>query len=125
MSKITEHFSWEEFTCHNGELVPEKFMSNTTKLCKNLEILRESLGESVKIISGYRSPAYNKSVDGAKNSYHMTASAADIQASTKSTKQVYDTILSLISEGKIVNGGVGLYETWVHYDIGPTRRWKG
>ena len=37
---------------------------------------------------------------------------------------VYDVVESLISEGLISEGGLGLYKTFIHYDIRGTKaRW--
>tara|TARA_R110001632_G_scaffold208707_1_gene333100 strand:- start:668 stop:3547 length:2880 start_codon:yes stop_codon:yes gene_type:complete len=75
------------------------------------------------INSNYRSPVYNCTVGGASNSMHKTGGAIDI--GTRSPKKLYNLILKLISENKIPQGGVGLYNSFVHYDIrGSAARWK-
>lgn len=75
------------------------------------------------INSNYRSPVYNCTVGGASNSMHKTGGAIDI--GTRSPKKLYNLILKLISENKIPQGGVGLYNSFVHYDIrGTAARWK-
>lgn len=125
--KLTNHFNSQEFACKDGTAVPDKYLPNVQKLAKNLQIIRDRLNEkygkkvgkeiSIVINSGFRTASYNKRVGGASSSQHLTASAGDSKATGITIKQYYDTILELIKEGKIHNGGVGLYNTFVHYDI--------
>ena len=76
------------------------------------------------IISGYRSPEYNKKIGGVKRSQHMLAKAADIVVSGMTSLEVRDVIITLIKEGKMDPGGVGIYPTFVHYDVrGRNARW--
>lgn len=63
----------------NSEIV-----NNLEQLVDNiLDPLREEFGEPIIINSGYRSPALNKEVKGAKNSQHVTGQAADITSGSK------------------------------------------
>ena len=99
-------------------------LQNISNLAKEVQIIRDALGKSIVINSGYRSPAHNKEVGGVANSEHVQGKAADLNPQGATPKQLYDLILKLIAEGKIYNGGVGLYNTFVHYDIGGKgRRW--
>ena len=50
---------------------------------KVLDPLREAYGKPIRVNSGYRSPALNKALKGAKNSHHMLGMAADITAGSK------------------------------------------
>jgi uncharacterized protein YcbK (DUF882 family) len=51
--------------------------------------------------------------------------AADIQVSKMTPEQVAKAIELLIAEGKMKEGGLGIYRTWVHYDVrGNKARWK-
>lgn len=121
--KLTPNFSLEEFKCNDGTAVPGEFLCNVTKVAQNLQVLRDYVKKPIIINSAYRSPKYNKKIGGAVKSQHLTASAADIRIAGMTSKQIYDTILTLISLGKMHNGGVGLYKTFVHYDVRnlPTR----
>ena len=104
--------------------VPNSLYSNLIDLTNNLQVLRDELKSSITINSGYRTPEYNASVGGATNSQHLYARAADITVSGYTPQQVYDTIESLISQGKMKQGGLGLYTTFVHYDVrGNRQRW--
>lgn len=59
--------------------IPEDLLSNMEDLVNNvLDPLREAYGKPIRVTSGYRCEALNKSVAGAKNSDHLKACAADI-----------------------------------------------
>lgn len=123
--QITPHFRSKEFNCKDGTHVPNQYMPNVKALAQQLEVLRAALGNKPIIItSGYRTPAHNKKVGGADNSQHLTASAADIVVKGVPPEQIAATLQQLITAGKIKEGGVGLYDNFVHYDIrGTAARW--
>jgi uncharacterized protein YcbK (DUF882 family) len=119
------HFSMSEFDSNDGVAVPDMYKANVCKLMEQLEIIREELGNnSIHINSGYRTPSHNASVGGVSNSQHLIGKAADIRVANKTPTQVKQAIEKLISEGKILEGGVGYYPTFIHYDIRGTKaRW--
>ncbi len=124
--KLEENFSLSEFRCRDGSDVPEELMDNVRLLAKNLQVLREHVGKPIRVISGYRSPTYNKKIGGARKSQHMVAKAADIKISGMSPAEVKAVIVQLIKEGKMHSGGIGLYTTFTHYDVrGWNARWYG
>lgn len=122
--QLTENFNLTEFACKDGTQVPEKYLCNVKELAWNLQVLRNYLGEPVKLNSGYRTPSYNKKVGGKSASKHLLAQAADITVKSKTPKQLAFIIEKLISEKKMKQGGLGLYPGFVHYDIRGTKaRW--
>ena len=124
--KLTENFSLREFKCRDGSNVPPEYMDNVLLLAQNLQVLREEVGKPVRVISGYRSPKYNRKIKGAKRSQHMLAKAADIKISGMTPQEIKDLIEKLIKDKKMKKGGVGLYRTFVHYDTrGWNARWTG
>ena len=126
MGRLTDNFKLSEFKCRDGSDVPDLYMENVQLLAENLQVLRDHIGKPIRVISGYRSPEYNKKIGGAKKSQHMLAKAADIKISGVSPKEVKAIIVSLIKEGKMHSGGVGLYTTFTHYDVrGRNARWYG
>ena len=124
--KLTENFSLWEFKCRDGTDVPDELMDNVKLLAQNLQVLRDYVGKPVRVISGYRSPTYNRKIGGARRSQHMLAKAGDIKISGLTPSKIKAIIVKLIREGKMMKGGVGLYRTFVHYDVrGRNARWFG
>ena len=88
------------------------------------EPLREHVDGPIKINSMYRSPELNSAIGGSKTSQHLLGKAADIKVKDIDTKDLYLIIESLILDGQMTDGGLGLYDTFVHYDIrGSRARW--
>lgn len=124
--KLTENFSLHEFRCRDGTDVPEEYMDNVRELAENLQVLRDKIGKPITVISGYRSPEYNKKIDGARRSQHMLAKAGDLIVKGMTPDEVKAEIVQLIKDGKMKKGGVGLYTHFTHYDVrGFNRRWYG
>jgi len=103
---------------------------NIRILCEEfLQPLRDLLGESIMISSGYRSYHVNALVGGSENSAHRTGEAVDIEAPSLSTPQFAEFVLSsglefdqLILE--FHDPSEGPYSGWVHvsYRRGKNRR---
>ena len=124
--QLEKNFNINEFKCKDGSTVPDEYIENVKLLAKNLQVLRDKIGKPIVIISGYRSPEYNKKIGGAKRSQHMVAKAADIIVNGMSSTEIKDIIVSLIKSGEMHPGGIGLYQTFTHYDVrGANRRWYG
>tara|TARA_R110001583_G_scaffold149216_1_gene301127 strand:+ start:860 stop:1270 length:411 start_codon:yes stop_codon:yes gene_type:complete len=123
---LTKNFKISEFKCKDGTSVPDDLVDNVVLLCENLQALRDHIGKPIRVISGYRSPKYNRRIGGARRSQHMTAKAADIKVTGMSPSEVKEAIVELIKEGKMMKGGIGLYKTFTHYDVrGRNARWYG
>jgi uncharacterized protein YcbK (DUF882 family) len=86
-----------------------------------LKTIERRYGKSVIVTSGYRSPPYNRLVNGAKASLHMSCAAADIQVPGISKWELANFARSMPGRG-----GVGTYchTESVHVDIGPQRDWN-
>ena len=124
MAKLTTNFSLEEFKCKDGSDIPNDVLPNIIELAKNLQVLRDYLGKSITINSGYRSPKYNAKIGGVKNSQHVKGKAADIVVKGMTPKEVALVIEGLIEKGKMKQGGLGIYPNFMHYDIrGVKARW--
>lgn len=129
--KLTNNFHLEEFRCNilgkpefPVDQVPLEYITNVKELARNLQILRNVVEKPITIISGYRTPEYNKDAGGEKNSFHLKAMAADIKIKGLKPAGVREIILQLIEDGHMKQGGVGIYNTFVHYDIRGTKaRW--
>lgn len=122
--RLTKNFTQREFKSRDGSKMPEDVLCNIKDLADSLQVLRDFLGEPIRINSAYRSPEHNKAIGGVKSSQHILGKAADIKVKDIETKDLYLIIDSLIVDGKMKEGGLGLYDTFVHYDIrGSKARW--
>lgn len=106
----------------------EEQLRNLQALVANvLDPLREVWGEPITVTSGYRSPALNSAVGGARNSQHMLGQAADIIcADPRTTRTLGEFIIhwqlpfdQLIFEGVSASG---LDCQWIHVSYGPRNR---
>ena len=122
--QLTKNFKKSEFDSKDGAEMPREVLENIKTLSKYVQLIRNEIGVPLVINSGYRSPKHNSKEGGVKNSYHVQGKAADLNPKVITPKQLYDVIIKLIKGGVIYNGGVGLYDSFVHYDIGgKDRRW--
>lgn len=86
-------------------------------LVRGLQLLRDKFGLPLIITSGYRAPAHNAGVESAAlGSLHQYGLAVDFGISGVSHELVARTALEIF-------GGVGLYSSHVHVDVGPVRHW--
>jgi uncharacterized protein YcbK (DUF882 family) len=81
-------------------------------------------GRPILVTSGYRTEATNerlrrRGIDAARNSFHLRGRAVDIRVRGVEPRGMarLGLLLGL--------GGVGVYPTFVHLDIGPRRTWRG
>lgn len=120
----TTHFSISEFHSKDGKAVPNAVKGNIQSLMEQLEVIRAAFGgKPITINSGWRSHAHNKKIGGRPQSRHLCGQAADIVVKGVSPSIVHSKILQLIAQGKIIDGGVGRYNSFTHYDISNSRRW--
>ena len=123
--KLTENFNLSEFQCKCGCKMPEDVYSNIIKLANNLQALRNHLEQPIKLTNAYRCQKHNDSIKGsAKNSQHVQGKAADIKVQSMMPIEVKNVIEFLISEGNMLQGGIGLYNSFLHVDIRKNKaRW--
>jgi uncharacterized protein YcbK (DUF882 family) len=122
--KLTEHFDLSEFESNDGATTPLNAIENLKVLAKSLEELRKFLDCTIYVNSGYRSPEWNRHIGGVHNSMHIYGKAADLRTNEFTPKQLYKVIDELIMTGWMDEGGLGLYDTFVHYDNrGERVRW--
>ena len=123
---MTKNFKLKEFECNCGCDMPLEVYENIIKLASQLQFLRDYTGRPITINSAYRCPQHNAKVGGSKTSQHLLGKAADITIQSLKPAEVYALIEELIDMGHLLQGGLGLYDTFVHYDIRKTKaRWNG
>jgi len=122
--QLTTHFHIREFKCKDGSKVPEALEANVRLLATQLQALRDFIAIPITINSAYRTEAYNASVGGSPKSQHKQGKAADLVTAKYTPKQLANIIKKLIKEGKMMQGGVGVYPSFCHYDCrGTEARW--
>lgn len=84
MTKLTEHFTLEEFTRSSmADQIGDANRPNPThllnirKLAEGMEEVRALFGKPIRITSGYRNPRVNRAVGGVPTSAHALGHAAD------------------------------------------------
>jgi len=98
---------------------------NLQILAEQLQVIRDYIAKPITINIAYRPEFWERLRGRSGTSQHCLGKAADITVRGMSTKVLHQIILNLIKEGKIVNGGLGLYQTFIHYDIRPyPARWS-
>lgn len=126
-TRLSRHFTLEELTL--SQTASRKGIDNTpslevvahlTRLAYCMEQVRALLGGPVRVTSGYRSPALNVAIGGAKNSAHMSGYAADfVCPSFGSPLEIVKAIAasSIKFDQCIQEGGA-----WVHISFDPAMR---
>lgn len=123
--RLAPDFKVRELRCRDGT---DTVMVDEA-LTVVLQCIREHFGKPVTITSGYRTPAHNAAVGGAKSSQHLLGRAADIRVAGVSVEDVAAYAESLMPDW----GGVGRYPVkagratgWVHVDTRADKaRWRG
>jgi lysozyme family protein len=122
------HFQPGEFLVKGGanaknglnEPPPPALWPNVVKLVEVLDELRERLGHPIVLNSVYRGEAYNRSVGGASGSQHKKFCAGDFRVIGLGRPVDWASALRTLRAENFFQGGIGVYETFVHVD---TRGW--
>jgi len=121
---LTRNFTIEEFQCRCGCEMPSDVLANIKDLAEELQVIRQVVDSPITINSGYRCESHNKAVGGAKSSQHLQGKASDIVIKEHQPSETYSLLELLIIDGVILEGGLGKYSTFTHYDIrGKKARW--
>ena len=122
--KLTKNFDLKEFECKCGCEMPLEVYENVIKLAGELQKLRTYLDRPIRINSAYRCESHNTKSGGSKTSQHLLGKASDVVIDSLKPAEVHKIINDLIDMGEMLQGGLGLYDTFVHYDIRKSKaRW--
>lgn len=120
--QLSDHFSLEEMVFSQtaarkgiDNIPTPGIVANLRVLCATLEEVRELLGVPLLISSGYRSPALNKAVGGAKGSAHMLGLAADFTAPAFGT--VLQVAKKIAASGIVYDQVIHEFTSWVHLGL--------
>ena len=109
IKQLSKNFTSLELGCQCGcNKVPLDILIN------KLQTLRDLCGFPLRINSGYRCVAHNKSIGGVSDSQHVQGTAADIDISKFNGEQKYKLIKTALSLGFT---GIGVYDTFIHLDV--------
>jgi uncharacterized protein YcbK (DUF882 family) len=123
--QLTNNFNKIEFESGDGQSMPASVLANIKVLAENLQKVRDFLNEPMHINSGYRSDVHNAAVGGVRNSQHLLGTAADITMKNFTAKDLALIFERMTASGEILQGGLGLYNGFIHYDIRGTKaRWN-
>ena len=112
--KIAENFKLSEFECRCCQVV-----KLDSELLKRLQAMRTETGRPLRITSGYRCSAHNRTVGGASGSQHLEGKAADIVIVGMSKAEQ-----DALCEKYFADGGLGKMNTATHVDTrGHKARW--
>jgi zinc D-Ala-D-Ala carboxypeptidase len=113
--RISTNFKLYEFECKDGS----HLVKVDENLVEKIQKLRDYLGKPIIVVSGYRTPEYNKLIGGAPKSQHMQGKAADIKVTGVSPYEVAKAAKT------IGFNGIGIYPTFTHIDVRATKSyWK-
>ena len=97
----TANFSESEFIpAGDIKTIPAGARESLRRIATDvLQPAREALGFGIRITSGYRNPAKNSAIGGAKNSMHLTGQAVDLQP-IPNTEENFNKLWDTLSAGK-------------------------
>jgi len=137
--KLTKNFSLEELTRSNtaerkgiNNSPTAEHIHNLAMLCESiLQPLRDKIGRSIRVNSGYRSEKLNNAIGGSKTSEHSLGKAADIKLVIDGENKSEILYLSIIEMGipfrqLIWEFGDEETPSWVHvsFDVNDNKKQK-
>jgi len=122
--QLTSNFSKSEFECKCGCEMPDNVLDNVKKLALSLQKVRDKIKKPIKVNSSYRCLSHNRTIGSNDSSQHPKGKAADIVIKGQIPEQTANLLEVLIDNDEISQGGLGIYNTFTHYDIrGKKARW--
>jgi zinc D-Ala-D-Ala carboxypeptidase len=101
----------------------ESDIARAKELCENVfEPIREHLGKPIRVNSGYRSPAVNKRIGGAKTSQHSVGEAIDLDLHDR---DLFEWIIdNVVYDQLIFESGTEDKADWFHISYRKNRNRK-
>jgi uncharacterized protein YcbK (DUF882 family) len=111
VTKLTEHFTKEEFDCQcgcgNGDIVISE------NLVFELECVRVHYGKPMRINSGIRCLSHNRKIGSRDTSSHIKGLAVDIGCRDMGTRLIL--VKHLLRDGEFTR--VGFHREFIHVDV--------
>lgn len=108
-----KHFTMEEIT--QGWDIPSDLIFNIEDTIIFIDDMREYLDIPIAITSSYRPDWYNKKIGGVPGSMHTFFNAID-SVPVDGKKESLRRMQKYALENRIKGTGVGLYNTFLHFD---------
>lgn len=110
---------WKNFTPYEISSKYEGALLVDEEAMDAIQRLRDDLGKPVIVTpnGGYRSPKQNKLSGGAAKSQHLLGKAFDVSLQNQDREHLVERAIACGFTG------IGYYRTFMHFDIGPKRRW--
>lgn len=113
---ITRDFQLQEFLSGDGVFPTRQEYKEILYLADQLQVVRTFVGCPITVNSGHRTKAHNIAIgSSATKSFHISAMAADA-FTCLDQKEFARIFKSMMDSGMIDLGGLGIYNTHVHYD---------
>jgi hypothetical protein len=123
-TKLTAHFALEELVATQHREIdnraPPEMVATLRNTAARMEEVRRLLGDRViTVSSGYRCPALNRAVGGARTSAHLTGHAVDFNCYGFGTSQAVCRAIarSGVAFDQLIEEG-----TWTHISFDPRMR---
>ena len=111
MTKLTDHFTKEEFDCQcgcgNGDIVISE------NLVFELECVRIHYGKPMRINSGIRCLSHNRKIGSRDTSSHIKGLAVDISCTDMGTR--LELVKRLLRDGEFKR--MGIHKDFIHVDV--------
>ena len=109
--KLTKNFTMREMAC-KGKGCCGNSCPMDSRFMEALQALRDAVGVSILVTSGFRCNTYNAKLAGSvPNSSHTRGLAADIKVKGMTPIEVYNIAKKL---PEFENGSFGIYNTFIH-----------
>lgn len=127
---LSKHVTRAEFERSDASIrhgipnvMTEADLQRAKELCENVfEPIRAYLSAPIRVNSGYRSPAVNKRIGGAKNSQHVLGEAIDLDLHDR---KLFEWILDNVEfDQAIFEGGTEDRADWFHISYRKGRNRK-
>lgn len=124
--QLSPHFSLEELTFSDtaqrlgiDNTPAEGVRANLQIAANGMELVRELLGEPIRVNSGYRCAALNRAIGGAKASAHLDGLAVDFTCAAYGPPIA---IVKALQTGNVPFDRAIFEGSWVHISFAPALR---
>ena len=119
------HLTWAELACHDATRTPYPVQwreSRARRLATVFEAIRHACGDHpLRVLSGYRTSAHNRTVGGARHSQHVHGRALDLAPPRGWSVKRFHAVVRTVAREDPRIGAVGYYRWGVHVDIRSRR----